>query len=528
MGWALAVLVIEAARRVLGWIFVGLLMFFLTYPFFCNYLPGVLHGRAYTPQRVGEFLFLQPTGLIGMPVAISGVIIIVFLLLAQLLIFTGAGKFFIDFAKSLMGSVRGGPAKAAVVASCGFGMLSGSPIGNVASTGAITIPLMKKVGYEPHFAGAVESVASLGGVFMPPIMGAVIFILCDFIEMAYIKVAIAAFIPALLYYLALFIMVDLEAAKTGMQGIPREELPSFIKTFRAGFWYFLPVALLVYLLIGPMYTPQKAAIWSIVALVALSMFQKEGRISPRKFIVVSEQTVRTLLQVTIPCAAVGIIISSVSLTGLGVNISTQLVTIAGGNLVFLLMLTALTSFVLGMGLGAIACYVFLAIMVAPSLVSMGVPLLAAHLFIFYFGMVAFITPPVCIAAYAAAGIAGSEPFRTGWQATRLGIAAYIVPFSFTLGPALLLIGSLAEIALTLITAVIGVAGLAVGVQGYLLARLNWLQRILLIGGGVVLIMPGWLHSILGFASLVVAALWHWAGSRQLHPAEVLTDQPGGE
>ncbi len=508
LGWVLILLVIEAARRLLGPIFASVVTFFVLYTLFCDYFPGVFHGRGYPLDRVGEFMFLGASGILGIPVRISATVIILFLFFSQLLLSTGAGKYFIDVAYSMMGQVRGGPAKVAVVASGFFGMLSGSSAGNVAATGVFTIPMMKKIGYKPEFAGGVEAVASLGGMMMPPIMASVIFILAEFVEMPYVEVMLAAFIPAALYYFALFMMVDLQAAKTGMRGLPRSELPPFLKTVWGGLWYLAPVAVLLYLLIVPMYTPSKSALGAMVALWGLAMLRKQTRLGLRKLIDNADQAVRMLLMVAVACAAGGILIGAVGLTGLGVNLSAELVNLSGGNVFLLLLLAAVTSFVLGMEMGPVPVYLFLAVLVAPALAGMGIPPLAAHLFVYYFGMVSLITPPVCSTAFVAAGIAGGSPMRTGLQASRIGIAAYIVPFAFALGPALLLIGSPIEIVLTGISAIIGIAALAVAASGYLFNRVGWLQRIPFLAAAILLVMPGWTFDIVGIGVLAGVLLWH--------------------
>jgi TRAP transporter 4TM/12TM fusion protein len=358
----------------------------------------------------------------------------------------------------------------AIIASGFFGTLSGSAAGNVAATGSFTIPLMKSVGYQPHYAGAVEAVASLGGILMPPVMGAAIFILADFIQMPYIEVIKHAVIPAILYYLALFVMVDQEAVRLGLRGLGRETLPSLGKTLKRGWWYALPVAVLLYLMVVLLYTPQKSIIWALAVLVALAMFRKETRLGPMKLALASEQTLRAMLTIAVAMACAGIILGGFSLTGVGVNISRQLVDISGGNLGILLLLTAVTSFIMGMGIGITGCYVFLAVMVVPSLVMVGVPPIAAHLFMFWWAMVSFITPPVAVLSFVAAGFAGCEPFKLGWQAARLGIIAYVMPFAFVFDPALLIIGTPMEVAVAVTSVAIGTVGLAFGVGGTLLGK----------------------------------------------------------
>ncbi|MDB4444005.1 TRAP transporter permease [bacterium] len=503
LGWLMVFLLLEASRRLVGPVFSGIVFIAALYPLVCNYLPGFLHGRGYSFGHIGEYLFLSGDGMFGVPLAISSTVIIMFLFFAQFVFASGAGQLLNDFASALMGHVRGGPAKAAVVASGLFGSLSGSSVANVAITGSVTIPLMKRIGYKPYFAAAVECVASNGGQYMPPVMGVAIFVLVEYTGIPYSTVIVSAAIPACLYYIAILFMVDFEAAKIGLKGIPREELPSVRQTVTRGYLYALPVALLLYLLIGLNWSAQKAALWSAISLLVLGVFWKTARLSLLKILDASEHVVRTLLQIAVCTAAVGIIIGSISVTGLGITLTGIITGVAGGQLWVVLVLAAIASLILGMGLPSIPCYVFLAIMVGPILETMKVPLLPAHLFFFYFGVASFITPPVCFTAYVAAGIAEAPPMKTGFQAMRLGLVAYIIPFAFVLSPALLLIGSPVEILATTVTAAVGIIALAGGLEGYILTKVNWLERIMLITGSLLLILPGGTTDIIGFALVAV-------------------------
>jgi len=513
-GWALSLLLLEAARRLLGITFFCVIAFFLFYPLFSAYLPGILFHPGHSWIRVGELLFISPSGIMSFILTISATIIVVFLLFSQFLLHSGSGKFFIDLAYSAFGAFRGGPAKMAVIASGFFGTLSGSPAGNVAATGTFTIPLMKKTGYQPHYAGAVESVASLGGMLMPPVMGASIFILASFIQMPYIEVCTRAAIPAILYYLALFVMVDQEAVRLGLRGFTRETLPSLWKTLKRGWWYAVPLIVLVYLLAGLHYSPQKSALWALVILIVLAMFRKETRLGPMKLGLASKQTLEAMLMVGVAMACAGIIVGSVSLTGVAVNIASELVAVSGGNLGILLVLTAVVSFIMGMGIGPTGCYVFLAVMVVPALVMSGVPAFAAHLFVFYWSLVSFITPPVAVLAFVAAGFAGCPPFKVGLQATRLGLLAYVLPFAFVIKPALVFFGTPIEIVVAVACAAIGTVGLSFGVGGHFLGKLNWPQRLMSIAGSALLIFS---HSDMligsGAAILGIAILWQWLRTR---------------
>lgn len=506
-GWWLIILLLEASRRLLGWTFVGLVAFFVIYTAYCNYFPGILHGSGYSLSKVGEFMYGSRGAIHGIPLHLSATVIVTFLIFSQLLYISGMGKFVIDLGFSVAGRFRGGPAKAAVIASAGFGMLSATPSGNVATTGSFTIPMMKRLGYKPEFAGAIEAVASTGGMIMPPIMASVVFIMSEYVEIPYFQLIVCLFVPACLYYLALLIMVDTEAIRLRLHGVPKNELPQFMKILRQGFVFIIPVAMLLFLLMVPMYAPHKAAIGAMLSLIILTWFRKEGRIGLKSFINASEKLVLVLLQVAVACAAVGIIIGSVSLTGLGVRMSTELVAISGGILSVLLLLSAATSFVMGMGVGSISCYIFLAVLVAPAMIRLGVLPISAHLFIIYWGVVSFITPPVCMAVFVASGIAESNIMKTGWTAVRLGITAFIVPFAFVYKPALLLQGSSGDIIMTIISCGIGIVAIAYGLGDYFLTRLSRLSRALLLVGGSTLLFTDGIYLIGGGAMVALVIVW---------------------
>ncbi len=520
-GWILSALLLEATRRTLGTTFTCVVAFFLVYPLVSGYFPGVLYHPGFSFLWLGEYNFMSYEGIFSFVLGIAANIVVVFLLFSQMLIHSGAGEFFIDLARSAFGAMRGGPAKMAIIASACFGTLSGCPVGNVAATGTFTIPLMKKTGYAPHYAGAVEAVASLGGMLMPPIMGAIIFILADFIEMPYIQVIKHAAIPAVLYYLALYVMVDQEAVRLGLKGLSKATLPPLMRTIKRGWWYAIPVIVLLYLMAALLYTPQKAIIWSLVSLLILSMFRKDTRLGPKRLATTSEETVRSMVSVTLAMACSGIIIGAVSVTGVGVNISRALVEISGGNLLILLILTAITSFILGMGVGPTGCYVFLAIMVVPSLETVGVPLIAAHLFVVYWALVSLITPPVAVVSFVAAGLAGAKPFKLGWQASRLALIAYVVPFAFVYEPPLLAVGAPAQVVIAVGSAVIGTIGLALGTGGHFMGELNWLRRVMCLGGSALLLFfNSWSFMGIGACVLAVALLWQWLLKRARSSSEI--------
>ncbi len=517
-GWLLILLILEAARRALGWVFTGLIALFLLYLLTGSHFPGFAKTDSFRIAKVGEFMYISRDGIFGIPITTASKIIVIYLFFAQLLFVCGAGDWFVNLANAIAGHVRGGPAKASILASAGFGTMSSSVAGNVATTGVVTIPLMKKVGFRPAFAGAVEAVASTGGQIMPPVMGSVVFVLCEFIGMPYWQVVIYSFIPAVLYYVGLYMTVDFNAGRNGLRGLPRAELPPFWKTFKEGFWYLIPVIVLLYCLIGLTYTPEKSAIYAIVSVIVIYLIQKKGRISPKVLVSGAEGAVRSLLVVAAACAASGIIIGTLALSSIGYKLSYQLVDIAGGHLILMCILAAATCYIMGMGVGPMGCYLALAMMVAPAMIKVGVPVLAAHLFMFYWAITSFITPPVAIAAFVAAGIAGSSPARTGFYAMRLGIGTYLVSFIFVYKPALLLMGSPLEIAIVVLASLAGITMLVAGFEGFLFAKLNWVQRIVLCAAGIVLPLATGMIQIIAAVIIAATVLWHWISLKATRPS----------
>lgn len=513
MGTLMVLITLEAARRVMGLALPLIVTAFILHTMFCNYVPGLFHGRGYSWGDIVKQLFVWDAGIFGLPMQTAATIVIVFIIFAQLLQVSGAGRVFIDAAFALFGRFRGGPAKAAIFASALFGTISGSTSGNVASTGIVTIPMMKQVGYKPHFAGAVEAVASNGGQIMPPVMGAVAFIICEFLQIPYITVCLAAAIPAILYFLALFVVIHLEAVKLRISGLPRETLPSLLKTMQQGWHYLVPLLVLIYLLAVLMYEPQLAALYALAALVLITIImdvkkskEAAARESLNKIIHGLELGGRGMLEVSTACATAGMIIGCIGLSGLGQKLSMGLLYLSGGNLLLLLMLTAIAAFILGMGMTSIPIYILLATLIAPALTQRGIPPIAAHLFVFYWGLTSFITPPVCIAAFVAAAIAGSKPFQTGWTATRIGIATFILPFMFVYSPALVLQGTLGQILLATLIATIGIIALSASLAGYGLQPESWLERVLLVAGAVGLVFKSLETEIIGIGFIAIVVI----------------------
>ena len=380
---------------------------------------------------------------------------------------------------------------------------------NVGIDGAITIPLMKSIGYKPHFAAAVEAIASTGGAIMPPVMGVVAFIMAEYTKAGYTAVCIAAALPAILYFVCIFFQVDFEAAKLGLRGLPREQLPSFKKTLKEGWQFLIPLILMVVLLMVVQYDPLESAAYAMVALVIVSWVRKETRLGLEKMLNALENGSMGVLSIVPICAFVGTIAGSVALTGLGINLSTILVQFSGGSLLVLAVLTGITIYLMGMGIGVIITYIMMAIIVAPAMVSMGVPVMVAHMFIFYMGCSMFFTPPNAPAVFVACSIAGSKLFQTGFTAMKLGIVCYLVPFIILYKPALLLMGKPIDIVLAVATSLLGAFFLAAGIEGYLFREANLWERILFIAGGLFFFIPGWSTAVIAFGILVLPLISQW-------------------
>ena len=477
LGGIAILLILEATRRVVGWALVWITVPIILYAKFAYLFPGILNANGSSWQRLVTYLYLDSSGIFGLPLDVAASVIVAFIFFGQALYAVGGDKFLTDIALVLMGRFRGGTAKVAVVSSTLFGTVSGSAVANVVVDGAITIPMMKKSGYPPHVAAAIEAVASNGGQIMPPVMGVAAFLMAEFLNISYGEVALAAAIPACLYYAALFTQIDLEAAKLGLVGMPESEIPKFRDVIKRGWVFLLPLAVLVYTLMFAFWEPGKAGMAAVIATFLVGALQKETRPSLKSILDSIEGTGKILLDIAVVTALAGLVIGAFQLSGLTFKLALLLVKMAGGSTIILLILTAVVSIILGMSLPTTVVYIMLAVLVGPALVQVGIPPLAAHLFFFYFGMLSLITPPDCIATYAAASIARADFWKSGWTGMRLGIVAYIVPFVFVFHPALLFKGTIVEIGAAIITAVIGVIFLSVGVAGYLFQRLGWTKRI---------------------------------------------------
>jgi TRAP transporter 4TM/12TM fusion protein len=501
-GTIFVILVLEMTRRTTGFTLVILASVFIGYTLLGQYLPEAIRHSGYSYSRMVSFLF-STEGIFTIPLGVSSTYVFLFILFGAFLSSSGAGTTFTELAKSVAGWARGGPAKIAVIASSLFGTISGSAVANVMVDGWMTIPLMRSVGYRPQMAAAVEAVASTGGQIMPPVMGAGAFIMAEVLGLTYTKIIVAATIPAILYYFALYWMIDFEALRYNLKGIPRAELPKASRVLSSQGHLLLPIVVLLFSLIVMETSPIRAGLWSSLSIILVSFARRATHMGWGKISEALEGGAKGILEVAATCACAGIIIGVMALTGLGVRISAALIALSGNSLILALFLTMLVSFVLGMGLPTTAAYVICASTIAPALTQMGVPPLAAHMFIFYFACLSAITPPVALAAFAAAGIAKTGLWGVGLCAVKIAAAGYIIPYMFVYGPPLLMIGSWEEIIYSLATACVGTVCLAGGLQGWFLKVITWPQRILLIVAALGLIKPGWITDIIGAVILAV-------------------------
>lgn len=500
----LILVVLEITRRTTGLILPILALLFILYAHFGKYLPGFLGHRGYEWDRIISYLN-SLDAIFSVPIGASASFVFLFILFGSFLSGTGGSKFFIDFAIGATGGKRGGPAKAAVLSSALFGSVSGNSVANVVSTGVFTIPLMKKIGYPSRYAGAVESVASTGGQIMPPILGSAAFIMAQLIGVPYLDIVAASIIPALLYFTTVFLMIDFQAAKLGLKGMPKEMLPNLKKVMKNDGHLFIPLIVLIFVMTILKASPIKAAIWAIASTIIVSALKKQTRLSWRKIIDCLADGAKSALGMIAACATAGLIIGVLNLTGAGLKFATVILSFSGGSLPLALILTMCATIILGMGLPTTAAYLITAAVVAPALIQMGVSPLAAHMFVFYFACLSAFTPPVALAAYAAAGIAKAKPMQVALTAMKIGIVAFIIPFVFVYGPAILLIGSPAEIALATITALIGVFSLASAVEGWFLGFMgNVFIRIMLLISSLLLIVPGVLTDIFGLVFILIS------------------------
>lgn len=505
---------IEVTRRCVGIPILIVAGFFVVYALGFGLTNPEFLGRV---RYLVRNLFYTKEGIFSTPVNVCSKFIVVFIIFGAFLEKTGISEFFIKMANSVAGRYAGGPAKVAVISSALCGMVSGSSVGNTVTTGSVTIPMMKKTGYKSEFAGAVEAASSTGGQIMPPIMGAAAFLMADFVGVPYSSILARAVLPALLYFLGIFISVHLEAKKLGLTGISKEDLPKLGKLLKKSY-LLLPLIMLVVWVSGNYMTMQRAAAFAILLSIVVSLFDSENRITPKKILQALEQGGRSAITVGAACGVAGIISGAITMTGLANDLINAIVGVAGNHLIIALVLTMLCCIVLGMGVPTTANYCIMAATTAPILVRMGVPAIAAHFFVFYFGIVADITPPVALAAYAGSAIAKSNPMRTAFQASKLAIAAFIVPYMFAYNPAMLLIDTtpLAVVQI-IITSVLGVFGLAAALEGYCFTHMNPLIRIVIALGGLMLIHPALITDLAGAVLLAAGLVALKIMSKRNHP-----------
>jgi TRAP transporter 4TM/12TM fusion protein len=487
----LLALVLEGLRRVSGNVLTIILLVFIAYGFFGHLIPGEFQGRRVNPEGLLLYLSLDVNGVFGSVFGVAATVVVTFLFFGALLNRSGGADFFNDISLAAFGRSRGGSAKIAVVSSLLFGTISGNAVANVVVGGIVTIPMMKRAGYKPHDAAAIEAVASTGGQLMPPVMGAAAFIMAELLGLPYSQIAIAATIPAILYYVALYIQSDLEAGKNGIGAVPESEIPSSRKVMAEGWHFLVPVVVLIVGLFWLNQSPELAALYSSLSLVVCCFVRsyRGYRMRPIDIYEALVDTGRTSLDLLMIAAAAGFIIGILNVTGLSFALTIALVQIGGGNAVAMLLLAAAIAIILGMGMPTVGVYVLLAALVAPSLTEVGIPPLAAHLFVLYFGMMSMTTPPVAVAAYAAASIIHADFMRTGLAGVRFGWSAYIVPFLFVWSPTLLMQGSAFDVALAFITAVIGIYLVSVGVVGYIVRPIGPLARVAFAVAGLAMMIP---------------------------------------
>lgn len=510
-GIILIAVVVEGGRRVAGNALTILAVLFLAYAFFGQYAPSLLRHSGKDVEDIVTYMFLSTEGIFGIAISVSASYIILFILFGAFLNRSGMGKFFTDISMGLAGHTSGGPAKVSVVSSGLLGSINGSALANVVTTGAFTIPLMKRVGYKPEFAGAVEATASVGGQILPPVMGATAFIMAETLGMPYNQIALAAILPALLYYLGIIFIVHFRAKKLGLHGLNKEELPNVLETLKKGGHLLIPIIVLIGLLMAGK-TPLFAAFVAIILSIVVSWFNKETRMGPKEIIQAMEEGVRSSLGVAMSCAIVGIIVGVSTLTGLGPKLTQSILVLGQGEVVLTLIFTMVACIIMGMGLPSIPTYIITSTMAAPALLELGIAPFLTHMFVFYFGILANVTPPVALAAFAGAGIAGGNPTKTGFESMRLAMSGFIIPFVFVFSPSLLMMdvsGPLEVISVTA-TSIIGILGLSAAIERYFLTDMQLPVAVICFVGSITLIVPGAVTDIIGLIILAGVAFYQWS------------------
>jgi TRAP transporter 4TM/12TM fusion protein len=541
MGTMTVLLLAEATRRLIGLPLVVIAACFITYALFAYIFPGDFYGRGWSVPRLATYLYLDANGIFGQALQVGSSIVLVFILFGETLHRVGGAAFLSDFSQAVMGRFRGGQAKIAIVSSSLFGNISGSAVANVVVDGAFTIPMMKRAGYPPPVAAAVEAVASTGGQIMPPVMGAAAFLIAEYLGIPYAEVALAALVPAILYYVTLFIQVDLLAARNGIHGLPRAELPRLLPVMKRSAGFLVPLLVLIVWMFFFKRRPEEAGLLAALSGVLVGFLTPTVRLGGRELVGIVLGAGRSLLEIAAITGLAGVVIGVLQLTGLGFTLTLTLLNIGQSSAILLLILTAVVSIILGMGMPTTAVYVLLAVLVAPGLAKLGIMPIAAHLFIFYFGMLSMVTPPVCIASYAAATIGKTDPVRTGWEAMRLCSIAYVVPFLFAFSPSLLLYGRWYIVAISVATAIIGAILLGIGLVGFLFRRIGLVKRLLFILAAIALLIPvlrtgpfvelTWATNAFGFILAAVLVSVEWLArsetARVQHEWQPLKERQGG-
>jgi TRAP transporter 4TM/12TM fusion protein len=499
MGIALVITLLEAGRRSIGMAMPMTAIFFVLYAYAGPYMPGLLHHAGVSTETIIDQLYMTTEGIFGIPLGVSATYVILFVIFGAFLERSGGGQFFMDLAAATTGKSRGGPGKIAVISSSLFGTISGSAVANVMVTGQFTIPMMKRTGFSSHFAGAVEATASTGGQIMPPVMGAAAFVMAEFTDTPYLTVCKHALIPAVLYYLSVFMAIHFEALRTNLKGMA-EDAPKLVAVLLGEGHLLIPVIVIVYFMFAG-YTPMYACIFSIISVILLANLKRMTRMGLFKILRALEEGAKGTLSVAVACACAGIVIGVINLTGLGLKFTSFVLFLAGESLAPALLFTMAAGIILGMGLPTTAAYIVMASLLVPALVKLGIPLIAAHMFAFYYAIISCITPPVALAVYAGAGLAGSNMWRTGWAAVRIGAPGFIIPFMFAYAPSLLFIGSPTTVLLSVVTAAIGVVMLAGGMIGWFFRGTNPMERAMLLSGAILLIKPGLYTDLIGMGLL---------------------------
>jgi TRAP transporter 4TM/12TM fusion protein len=517
-GWITMILILEATRRVAGFALPTVAIVFIFYTLFGQFLPYPFTIKSPPLGIFIDHMFLTPHAIFGVPIGVSATFVFLFILFAALLNQTGAGKFIINFSLAVVGWATGGPAKVAVIASALFGTISGHSVANVYGTGTFTIPLMKKMGYKPEYAGAVEAAASAGGQIMPPIMGAAAFIMAEIIGVSYISICKAAILPALLYFTAVFVSTHIEAVKLGLKGLSRTEIPDFKETVYGGFHFIVPIFLLIFILIRG-FTPFRAAFMAIIALMVVAMARKSSRLNLGEFLQALINGARNAVVIASCCACAGIVVGCLDSTGLGLKFVDIITALSRGIFPALLLMVMVACLILGMGVPTAPAYIISAMVAAPALIKAGLTPISAHMFVFYSCLLSAITPPVALAAYAGAAIAEADVMKTGFQASKLGFVKFFVPYVFAYDAALLIMGTPGFIVLSFATAFTGTVMLSAAIEGFLFTSLSTYTRAVLAIGSVMLLISGIFTDILGVIILAIGILANYRSSRAIQKTQ---------